>query len=209
MDWRAKSQSRSRSRLPDAMMDWRAQSRSRSRAPVPLPPLASYDSVTAQLNHLPAVLSAASTSRFYGDHGGLSPEEAREDDSHFDLAYLGLSPGGEYSTPYADDFDYSLLASKSTTVVPKAEEENTTNLSSIENTLNQLIGLQPPSSTSGTLSPLPWTVVDSGISNGTEQQTAPYSYKLNKAAPAEGYSLAQQQLQQLVNQVSAPSLFDK
>lgn len=58
MDWRAKSQSRSRSHAPDTM-DWRAQSRSRSRAPdfrVSVAP-PTVDIATATANF----------SRYYGD----------------------------------------------------------------------------------------------------------------------------------------------
>jgi hypothetical protein len=202
MDWRAKSQSRSRSRLPDAMMDWRAQSRSRSRAPdfrippVPLPPVASYDSVNAQLTKLPVAAAPTTTSRFYGDHGGLSPEGAVEEEGHFDLAAsLGLAPG-EYSTTYGEELDFSLLSAK-TTAGPKIEE-NASNLSSIENILSTLQSLAP--ATDRASFNQPWSSVNTPLSNG---QSALYGHRANKPLAGEGYSLAQQQLQQVVNQVGS------
>lgn len=119
MDWRAKSQSRSRSRAPEAM-DWRAQSRSRSRAP------AAVD----------ATIATANFSRFYGDgSGSTTPSAATTNDattvaapststashasalsiadkSAYDqlAASLGLAPNP--STSYnSDHFDQAVMAS--------------------------------------------------------------------------------------------------
>lgn len=127
MDWRAKSQSRSRSRAPDTM-DWRAQSRSRSRAPdfrVAVAPPA-VDAATATANF----------SRFYGDGSGSStptvatstapsssstPTSGAAQDSrsaHVQLAAsLGLSPNPveSYNT---NGFDQSVMNSFSAATSP-------------------------------------------------------------------------------------------
>lgn len=121
MDWRAKSQSRSRSRAPDTM-DWRAQSRSRSRAPdfrvAVAPP--TVDVATATANF----------SRFYGDGSGTTtpsgstsassstPNTTAQDSrsAHVQLAAsLGLSPNPVDSYGSQNGFSQSSLSSLAVT----------------------------------------------------------------------------------------------
>lgn len=209
MDWRAKSQSRSRSRMPDAMMDWRAQSRSRSRAPdfrlsaAPLPPVASFDSATAQIHSLPSntLPTATAPSRFFGDRGGISiPQTPIDEKDQFDLAVsLGLASGGVYLNqvgPYVtDELDFSLGITTG-----GGSTAATSNLSSIEDTINHLINLQTAPSVSPASSSS-WSTHDRRVSSET-----PYGFLPTKGPNKgnEGFaypSLAQQQLQQVVNQV--------
>lgn len=180
MDWRAKSQSRSRSRLPDkAMMDWRAQSRSRSRAPdfrlagVALPPVASYDMATAQLN-----LNAPS--RFYGDHG-IIPASLDNDNIHYDLAQsLGLS-GDAFGSYGVDGVDLPELVS------PVEQVEG-----SLHNVSLPVPGAQAAAD-------LDWSSVPSSYDLGI------HSYPITKEPISKSpvvASQAQQQLQQLMQPVS-------
>ena len=142
MDWRAKSQSRSRSRAPDAMMDWRAQSRSRSRAPafrVPLPlaPVSTYDNASAQ--HL--------GSRFFGDTGGYATPA--DEKARLDLvSSLGMGSGnGDYSAGVSDFDQFT-----------RATTNGAGPSSAVEDSLNHLINLQPlaPSPLPTTAAPSPW-----------------------------------------------------
>ena len=150
MDWRAKSQSRSRSRAPDAMMDWRAQSRSRSRAPafrVPLPlaPVSTYDNASAQ--HL--------GSRFFGDTGGfVTPAEEK---AHHDLASsLGLESGNGDFLNGLSDYDAFNAVSRSTNAGPT---------SAVEDSLNHLINPQPPATSPITTAPSPWIHERNGLAS--------------------------------------------
>lgn len=220
MDWRAKSQSRSRSRAPDATMDWRAQSRSRSRAPifrapVPLAPLASFDTVSAQ--HI--------TSRFYGDRGGIATPA--EEKAEFDLAAsLGLGPGG-FSTN--DEFDAFPSVSGVSPSFASDADGTTSNLTAIEDTLNHLISLQtlvgsPASGTSWNISSQPASLPRSpsksvpapsyanSYTNGTtpsiEEEVASvddYSYLHNPSRRSSVSSVksAHHQLQALTDSVRA------
>lgn len=164
MDWRAKSQSRSRSRAPgESMMDWRAQSRSRSRAPAfrtPMPPPEVF----------PAVAHA---SRFRSD-STTSTTTINESAVLTLAASLGLSPNNDLFGNSNGGFDGSGLLgethsnSTSTTTSSSSTNKVDANISSsssingafsfpadhsspdpsdpnlvaIEDTLNHLISLQ-------------------------------------------------------------------
>lgn len=157
MDWRAKSQSRSRSRADMGGMDWRAQSRSRSRAPdfrAPRPPsLANVEvsSVTAQF------------SRFHNDTGGVVASPPAEDVLSL-AASLGLSPDFLDNTAASFPSSTALdpFASPSPFSFPSDSQSpegasNHPNLTAIENTLNQLISLQSlAGSTPRSTSSSPW-----------------------------------------------------
>lgn len=227
MDWRAKSQSRSRSRAPDVAMDWRAASRSRSRAPdfrVARPPSLSgveVSSATAQL------------SRFHNDTGGRVTATEEDDKSRISFAEsLGLSPGADFfasppgvnGTPLDYGSSPPMFAFPPDSQNPEAPTTDP-NLSAIEETLNQLITLQsiaassaPPSSVSS-----PW-MTPSGAAPSSPERVAIASPSFSNVYPDPatsgshpGYGFsprlssiienganvsAEQQFQQIVNGVS-------
>lgn len=141
MDWRAKSQSRSRSRAPDAAMDWRAQSRSRSRAPAfrtPMPPPETFP-------------ATAHVSRFHSDTSSSG------ENAVFNLAAsLGLGPpsdslSGAYGFEGSKSEPESTPPSFSFPPDPSSPEPADPNLTAIADTLNELISLQAiATSTAGT-----------------------------------------------------------
>lgn len=236
MDWRAKSQSRSRSRAPDVAMDWRAASRSRSRAPdfrVARPPSLSgveVSSATAQL------------SRFHNDSGGRVTATEEDDKNRISFAEsLGLSPGPDFfASPGVNGTPLDYGSSPPMFGFPpdsQSPEAPTTdpNLTAIEDTLNQLITLQslaassaPPSSVSS-----PWMTPSTTAPPSSERVAiASPAFSNLYADPATsgshpGYAFsprlssivengasvtAEQQFQQIVNGVSPfpsdPSDFD-
>ncbi|KAK4704931.1 hypothetical protein P7C70_g1272, partial [Phenoliferia sp. Uapishka_3] len=182
MDWRAKSQSRSRSRAPDMAMDWRAPSRSRSRLRAPVaPPTLSAPTITT-------VPVTASLSRFFGDSGSVADtRDTRLDNVQEDLAAsLGLSTTtGLFGS--ASDFNSQSLDFTQTRNTPSVQSPSSygaspgkfnavsppafnfpeasspagttantdANLAAIESTLNQLISLQSIAATSPH-PPSPW-----------------------------------------------------
>ena len=150
MDWRAKSQSRSRSRAPD-LMDWRGASRSRSRAPdlrvTAIPPTVDSTAATANFarfsyGHTGALGSMGPPSRNRNDTGARTIAEVQaalamsqaEEQRKADAAAVTAAavaagaPGGPAFT-----FNNGSDAGK-TGPDP--------NLAAIESTLNQLISLQ-------------------------------------------------------------------
>lgn len=200
MDWRAKSQSRSRSRAPEASMDWRAQSRSRSRAPifrapVPLAPLASYDTASAQ--HI--------SSRFFGDRGGV-PITPAEELANFDLAAsLGLATSGSTFTSAPNPFNSFQNSDNSTGAGA--------NYQGIEDTLSLLISQQalvgdskPASSWTMAPNQVPagkplkkTSFTSSGIPSFVEEEETDYSFLPETTRPI---TLDNNQLQRLLDAVN-------
>lgn len=196
MDWRAKSQSRSRSRPPD-YMDWRAQSRSRSRAPdfrVRAPSLSNVEVNTAS--------ATANLSRFFGDSGvpasiaesPPAPAESQTDDLF--AAFLHSFDNSTKPAPQEErDLTSTSLQSSGLSGLtearghtePEGMLDNQPNLAEIESTLNQLINMQSSSgSNSNTTSP---------------QRTSPLSQSVSSTDDKP--SLAQQHLKHLMGNVSS------
>jgi GATA-binding protein len=223
MDWRAKSQSRSRSRAPEAM-DWRAQSRSRSRAPdfrvSVAPPTVDATTATANFSRFYGDNSSTTTSTITGSHDSRS--------AHVQLAAsLGLSLNadmyntiGDFSNGASPDYSTAgagagagPVGSQSFAFPPGPASPDTTadpNLAAIENTLNQLISLQSLAAASNSQTTSPTASTHSPAKSPTALPligaNAPASFNSGRSVPDE-YSSIQQQQQPHSHRASGDSAY--